>query len=110
MSVYSQKVESHRFHDGFLGRGEKIRTSDPLTPRPEDGVAGAIIREHERHDGGEKPSCRPMITSDCLFVLPFARPHESWQVAVLVALELVAAMRHAPEAAKSLTQFRTGSA
>ncbi len=27
------KVESHRFHDGFLGRGEKIRTSDPLTPR-----------------------------------------------------------------------------
>ena len=28
----STKVESHRFHDGFLGRGEKIRTSDPLTP------------------------------------------------------------------------------
>jgi hypothetical protein len=48
-----------------------------------------------------------MITSDCLFVLPFARPRESWQVAVLVAMELAAAIAGAPKAAKSLTQFRT---
>jgi hypothetical protein len=83
--------------------------SDPLTPGPKDRVAGTIIREHERHDDGEKPSCTPMITSDCLFVLPFARPRESWQVAVLVALQLTATIVEAPEAATSLVQFRTRS-
>jgi hypothetical protein len=102
--------ERHRFHSASLGRGEKIRTSDPLTPRPEDSVAGVIIREHERHDDGEKPSCAPMITSDCLFVLPFARRRTSWQVAVLAALELTAAIVAAPEAAESLAQFRRRSA
>jgi hypothetical protein len=78
-----------------------------LTPSPEAGSSSTSIREHEHHDGGEEPSCTPVITSDCLFVLPFARPRESWQVAVLVAVELAAAIAGAPEAAKSLTQFRT---
>jgi hypothetical protein len=100
--------------DGVQGRRRARRsraqsTSDPLTPRPEDAVAGAIIREHERHEDGEKPSCAPMITSDCLFVLPFARPRESWQVAVLVALELAAAMVETPGAARSLLELVAAS-
>ena len=80
-------------------------TSDPLTPRPTDSDAGAIIREHARHDEGEEPSCAPMSGSDCLFVLPFARPSGSWQVAALVALELATIVVDAPEAAASLSAF-----
>ena len=48
-----------------------------------------------------------MTASDCLFVLPFARLRESWQVAVLVALEVATIVVEAPEAAESLSQFCT---
>jgi hypothetical protein len=46
-----------------------------------------------------------MITGDCLFVLPFARPRESWQVAVLVAMELATAIAQAPRAAHALLKL-----
>jgi len=54
-----------------------------------------------------------MSGSDCLFVLPFARPRESWQVAVLVAMELAQAIADAPDAAAALAshpQLRQGEA
>jgi hypothetical protein len=76
-----------------------------LTPSPTDECAGAIIREHERHDDGEKPSCAPVITGACPIALPYSRSRESWQVAVLVAFEIAVAVVHAPAAAESLIQF-----
>ena len=81
---------------------------DPLTPSPADALAGALIREHERHGDSQKQSCTPMITSDCLFVLPFARPRESWQVAAWLAMELADAMLVSPSAAVALVEFLDG--
>ena len=91
--------------NGFFGRGGQIRTDDSLTPRSVDEAPGTSIREHERHEGGERRPCSPMEADDCLLVLPFARARAGWQVAVMVALEVVDLVSRAPEAAAEFVAF-----
>jgi len=63
----------------------------------------SLIRQGFLEAGQE---IQTVITSDCLFVLPSARPRKSGHVAVLVAFELATAIAEAPQAAESLIQFR----
>ena len=44
-----QKSETRRNFSGFLGRGEKIRTSDPLTPRPGERAQPSATARNDTH-------------------------------------------------------------